>query len=225
MPASLQLTFDFLRDLRANNNKAWFDAHRAHYTSARDAFEGFITDILYQFNRVEDLSGVTAKDCIYRINRDVRFSADKSPYKSTMSAVLGQGGRKAQGRSYYLQFEPDNGSFIAGGMYEPSKEQLERIRQDIVYRKPGESGKLRQILEDAPFVQYFGKMGGDSLKNAPQGYAKDHPDIDLLRYKQFLASHPLSDQAMLSDDVTEEILNACAALKPFVSYFHDITAA
>src|SRR6266568_113332 len=102
MPESLRSTLTFLQDLGANNNKQWFDRNRARYVTARGAFEEFITDLILNFGRVEDLPGVTAKECMFRINRDIRFSPDKTPYKTSMSAVLGRGGRKPVGRSYYV---------------------------------------------------------------------------------------------------------------------------
>src|SRR5689334_18792765 len=106
MPESLRSTLTFLQELGPNNNKAWFDSHRTQYDKARRAFEEFITDLIYNFGLVEDLSGVTAKDCMFRINRDIRFSPDKTPYKTSMSAVVGRGGRKFMGRSYYVHIEP-----------------------------------------------------------------------------------------------------------------------
>ncbi len=113
MPETLHITLDFLGDLGANNNKAWFDQNRVRYDKARAAFEDFITDLIFNFGKVEDLSGVTAKDCMFRINRDIRFSPDKTPYKTSMSAVLARGGRKPVGRSYYVHIEPGGNSIVA----------------------------------------------------------------------------------------------------------------
>ena len=184
MPANLRDTLDFLRDLRAHNDRAWFDQNRKRYDSARGSFELLVTELIILSGSFEDLGSVTADQCIYRIYRDVRFSPDKTPYKTNMGAVIGKGGRKTVGRSYYLQIGPEGESFIAAGLYMPSKEQLELMRRAIA----SDSSPLRKILNKRDFKRYFSGLEGEQLKTAPQGYAKDHPDIDLLRYKQFLAS-------------------------------------
>src|SRR5258707_10242114 len=129
MPEALHITLDFLGDLGANNNKAWFDQNRVRYDKARAAFEDFITDLIFNFGKVEDLSGVTATDCMFRINRDIRFSPDKTPYKTSMSAVLARGGRKPVDRSYYVHIEPGGRSIVAGGLHTPSSAELEKVRR------------------------------------------------------------------------------------------------
>ncbi|MEZ4670004.1 MAG: DUF2461 domain-containing protein [Anaerolineae bacterium] len=133
MPADLQLTFDFLTDLRFNNNKTWFDENRKQYEKARTVFENFIADIMGRFKPVEDLGNTTVKECAFRINRDVRFSKDKTPYKAHMSAVIGKGRRKNMDRSYYVHIEP-GACMVAGGIYMPSSEQLKQIRAAIALK-------------------------------------------------------------------------------------------
>src|SRR5271166_4838352 len=109
MSSGLQITLDFLRELRANNDRNWFKAHESHYKTARAVYERLINDLIIAFDtaKLEDFSGVTVKDCIFRINRDIRFAKDKSPYNSHMGAVVARGGRKPQGRSYYIHIQPD----------------------------------------------------------------------------------------------------------------------
>ena len=217
MPTTLQITLDFLTDLRFNNNKTWFDENRKQYDKARAAFEAFITAIMQHFKPVEDLGNTTLKECLYRINRDVRFSKDKTPYKTSMSAVIGKGGRKSTGRSYYIHLEP-GASMVAGGIYMPSPEQLKQIRAAIAV-KPA---KLRAVLTNADFKKYYREMEGEKLKTTPKGYTANHPALDLLQYKQFLASHQLDDSDMLAEDATANIVKMCVALKPFVGYFADV---
>ena len=108
MPQNLQFTLDFLEELRFNNNKTWFDENRKRYDQARAYVEELVTDVIAHFAPVEDLGKTSAKDCIFRINRDVRFSKDKTPYKLIMGALIGKGGRKTAERSYYLNIEPGN---------------------------------------------------------------------------------------------------------------------
>jgi uncharacterized protein (TIGR02453 family) len=216
--ATLQTTLDFLRGLRDNNSKAWFDANRAQYDLARGVFTDLVMDVISKFGEVEDLAGVEPKDCIYRINRDVRFSPDKSPYKTMMSALIGKGGRKAESGWYYLHIEPDDHSFVAGGIHMPNSEQLAKIR--IVIGK--DSKKLKKILEDKTFTKLFGKLEGESLKKAPQGYSPDHPDIELLKLKEWTVSHPLTDAQIVDSGLIDQVVDLFSAMKPFVRYMNDI---
>jgi uncharacterized protein (TIGR02453 family) len=216
MPQNLQQTLDFLTDLRFNNHKSWFDENRPRYEKAKRAFEELVTDVMRQFAPVDDLGDTTLKACVYRINRDVRFSKDKTPYKPWMAALVARDGRKSTGRAYYIQIQPGE-SMIAGGEYMPSPDNLKAIRRYIA----AHGDQLRQILASESFVKYFGAMEGERLKTAPKGYSMDHPYIDLLQYKQFLAAHPLTDEQVLSDDLSAYIIEVCQALKPFVGYLVD----
>lgn len=217
MPESLRASFDFLRDLANNNTKAWFDAHRKQYETARENFEAFVTELILGVGEFDDMSGVVARDCMFRINRDVRFSKDKSPYKTNFGAVIGKGGRKAEGRSYYIQFAPGDQSFLAGGLYQPSSVQLEKMRR----RLADNAKAFKRIINAADFKQYFEGVKGETLKTAPQGYAKDHPEIELLRHKQFMAWHSLTDADLLKPDVQAHIVAVFKAMEPFVSYLDE----
>src|SRR5690606_9462911 len=130
-----------------------------------------------RFDVVDDLGGVTPSQCIYRIHRDVRFSPDKTPYKTWFGALLGKEGRKSTGRSYYFQVNPFGESIVAGGLFMTPREDLEKVRRAIAK----DSRPLRNILDAASFKRYFGTVTGVQLKTAPKGYAKDHPDVDLLQ--------------------------------------------
>ncbi len=214
MPESLRVTLDFLRDLRANNNRTWFEQNRKRYEESKRAYEDFIAELIIAFGQYEDLGSVSADQCIYRIFRDVRFSPDKTPYKTNVGAVIGKGGRKSDERSYYIQIGPHGESFIAAGLYMPDKDQLDKMRRAII----DDSAAFRKILNKRDFKRYFGGLEGEQLKTAPQGYTKDHPDIDLLRYKQFLVSHPLTEEMVLSDDLVDHTVTAFKLLTPFVTY-------
>lgn len=216
MPKSLKTTLEFLEELRLNNHKTWFEEHRKRYQEARSIFEDLIGDIIREFGTVEDLGSTAVKECLYRINRDIRFSKDKSPYNAHMAALIARGGRKSSDRAYYFHVEP-GGSMIAGGIYAPSPEELQRIRSSLA----DDPRKLTDILAGKEFTRYFGGMEGEKLKTAPKGYASDHPAIELLKHKQFLAAHSLTDEQVLSDDLVQHVINACKALKPFVGYFNE----
>ena len=213
----LQATLSFLNDLSHNNNRPWFEANRARYQRAAGAFEALVTELIAELGKLEDLGTVTPKDCIFRINRDVRFSRDKSPYKTQMGAVVGPNGRRSLVRSVYVHLEPHDASFIAGGLYEPDSEQLSHVRQHLAT----DAQAFREIIAAPEFVQWFGALEGDQLKTAPQGYDKQHPDIDLLRYKQYLAFHRLKDTDVVDEGLVQRVIGARNAMQPFLAYLDE----
>lgn len=217
MPESLRVTLDFLRDLSRNNDREWFNQNKKRYTAAQAAFEDLVVQVISRFNEVEDFPLLAPKDVMYRIHRDVRFSPDKTPYKPWMGALVGKQGRKSPGRSYYIQIQPGDQSMLAGGHYMVPNEVLTALRAVIAE----DSRPLRKALNAAAFKQYFGKMTGEQLKTAPKGYSKDHPDIDLLRFKQFLAGHTFTDEDVLRDDLVDQIIVMSKAMKPFLKAIYD----
>ena len=211
----LQVTLKFLDQLAKNNNKVWFDAHRKGYDAAKLQFEVLLEDLIMNFGPIEDLVGMSPKNFTFRINRDVRFSNDKSPYKNNMAAALGQGGKKSRRLSYYLHLQPGE-SFIAGGIYMPEGDQLKLIRKQI----DEDPRELKKIISNKDFVKTFGDLNGEKLKTAPKGFAPDHPDIELLKHKQFLALHPLKESDVTSAKFVAHIVTVCKAMKPFNEYFN-----
>ncbi|MBL8130855.1 MAG: DUF2461 domain-containing protein [Anaerolineae bacterium] len=216
MPESLRLALDFLRDLNRNNDREWFKANKKRYDAARAAHEIFIAEVLARFDEVEDVGPLTPPETLYRIHRDIRFSPDKTPYKPWMGALIGPQGRKTLGSAYYIQIQP-GGSMIAGGLYMPSSEALQAIRESIA----ADARPLKAVLASESFVRSFGSIEGEQLKTAPKGFSKDHPEIALLRYKQFLAVHNISDEDVVKDDLVDRVITVCKALKPFSDYFYD----
>ncbi|HEY3289082.1 MAG TPA: DUF2461 domain-containing protein [Anaerolineae bacterium] len=214
---NLKPLLDFLRELRTNNNKPWFEAHRTQYTEARGLFEDFVQDIIVGIDAFDPLPGVMAADCIFRINRDVRFSKDKSPYKDAMSASIGPGGRKSTRASYYLHVSPGH-SMIAGGAHMPSKEQLASIRENLAAGAPG----FHKLIAASDFRKYFGQVSGEKLKLAPKGYPKDHPQIEWLKYTSLTAAHNLSDDDLLARNAAANVVKACKALKPFLDWVSEV---
>lgn len=217
MGTELAVVFDFLRRLKAHNERPWFEAHRADYERARLAFEDFVQDLILRFDPIEPLAGSPPKDFIMRIHRDVRFSRDKSPYRTNFAAGLVQGGRRATRLSYYVHLEPD-GSFLAGGVYMPDAAQLKRIRAAIA----DDASDLRSILAAKPFKRFFGGLSGERLKTAPKGYPADHPDIDLLRHTQFLAMHHVTEDQACAPGFARHAVESFSALKRFSEYFNHV---
>jgi uncharacterized protein (TIGR02453 family) len=220
----LQPTLDFLRALQKHNNKAWFDAHRAKYEAAKQGVEEFVEAFIDEFRPIEDFEDLTPKDCLFRINRDVRFSKDKSPYKINFGASIALGGRHSRRMPYYVHLQPANESMLAGGLYMPTPEQIGKVRAAIA----SDSAPLRKILRSRAFVKHFGELSEETegrLKTAPKGYSRDHPDIDLLQFKQWAMAHPLTDEEVLAPDLLPRTVEVFKALKPLLDWLNTILLA
>jgi uncharacterized protein (TIGR02453 family) len=213
----LRPVLEFLSELGKNNDRAWFASNRAAYQAAQERFEAFVELIIGEVGAFVDLAGVTPEDCIFRIHRDIRFSKDKSPYKTHMAAAIAPGGRKFSGPLYYVHVEPDDGSLVAGGLHTPSPEQIARFREAI----DRDAGPFKAIIGGEEFKRLFGALDSEKLKTAPQGYARNHPEIDLLRLKEVLAFHRIPDEVVLSPDFPDRVVDAWLALKPLVDYLNE----
>ena len=215
----LSIVLRFLNVLRSQNNKAWFDAHRASYEEAKQNFEDFVDDLIVRVEQFDNLEGINAKDCTFRINRDVRFSKDKSPYKTAMGAHITPGGRHSGRLGYYLHLEPMNQSLIAGGMHMPEPAQLNQFRKAVAE----DAAPFKKIVGAKEFVRSFGAVGGERLVTAPQGYARDHPEIELLRLKTVTVAHPVSDQEATTPNFAVQAAKLFRTMKPFLDYLNGVT--
>jgi uncharacterized protein (TIGR02453 family) len=209
-------TLQFLKKLKSNNNRDWFEANRESYEQAKAEFESFVNTLLVGVKKFD--TGIDpalmAKQCMFRINRDVRFSKDKSPYKTNMGASIAPGGRKSTIAGYYLHIEPGN-SFLAGGVYMPEPPQLQAIRQEIDYN--GEP--LVKLLKSAAFKKYFKGLDEEGkLARAPKGYGEDHPLIDVLKNKHFIVSHALTDAQVTDAKAVNYVVSGMKAMHPFLEY-------
>lgn len=216
MKANLRAAIDFLGKLQLHNNREWFEKNRGEYDQARAAFEIFIDTLIHDLGRHENLKGATAKDSIFRIYRDVRFAKDKSPYKTNMGAEIVAGGRKSGRVGYYVHLAPRDESMIAGGLYMPSSEQIAKFRKAIAR----DAKPFKRILAAKDFQKFFGTLEPEKLKTAPLGYARDHPEIELLKWKQVVVYHPLSDAQVFAPNFTPYTLGVFKAMKPFLDYLN-----
>jgi len=211
-------TIEFLKVLALNNNRDWFEANRSYYEASRNNFEAFIQafiDRITEFDPV--LKGLEAKSCIFRINRDIRFSTDKSPYKTNFGALVIRGGRKNIHRfaGYYIHIEPGE-YMIAGGAYLPPAEWLKAIREKIA-EAPEE---FLKIIENKDFKNYFGDLDDEKLKSAPKGFSPDHPYIELLKFKSYTVVNYVSEKQVLSDGYIDYVVEVAKVLKPFNDFFN-----
>ena len=209
---------NFLDNLSRNNAKAWFDANRPDYDSARKIFNDFIDYLIDEFRLSDNLQALSSKDCVTRIYRDIRFSRDKSPYHTNFSAIIAPGGKKSPDQGYYVSIQPHDQTIIAGGLYLPSPQQLERFRQAV----DRHAATLKRITSEPAFLEQFGKIEGERLKTAPKGYDRSHPENGLLQLKQVTVLHHVSDQEVLAGDFPEKVGIACRAMKPFLNYLEEL---
>lgn len=215
MPTIAPNTLLFLSDLKYNNYKEWFADHKDEYLRAKNDFEQFIDSLI---DRIADFDPSirhhTAAACVFRIYRDVRFSKDKSPYKIHMGAHITSAARRSEIHTragYYIHIEPENNSMLAGGAYLPESKWLKAIRTSIA----DDAGSFKKIIGAPDFKKYFGSPEGEKLKTAPRDFPKDHPEIEWLKHKSFLASHKCTDKQVLSTDFLDHCTKVFRALDPF----------
>ena len=215
------IIFEFLRDLKTNNNRDWFQANKERYDRARQAFESFINELIPLIRTMDPrVDMITAKDCVFRIYRDVRFSHDKVPYKTNMGAYIARGGKNSELAGYYVHFEPGE-SMLAGGLYMPPAETLKKIREEIYYQ----AEDFKKIIYKKEFTGCFGLLDDPGkMKNPPKGFSKDFPDIDLLKFRSYAAMHRVPDHIALSEDYLKYALNVFRVLYPLNAYFNKMFA-
>ena len=201
---------NFLSALRENNNKEWFDQNREWYQESRKKVV-FLTElIIHELGKFDDEIGVQdPHHCIFRIFRDVRFSNDKTPYKTHIGTYIAKGGRKSIYAGYYLHIEP-GGSVVGGGAWSPQADALKAIRTEI-FDHPEE---FKKIIHAPSFQKIYQQMYDDKLKTAPKAFPKDFADIDLLKYKSYAFDSPLSDSAVTDDHFVEKIITSMKQLYP-----------
>ncbi len=213
---ALSTIFNFLQQLSKNNNRDWFHKHKPEFIKAKESFE-IITEILIKEIGKFDkgISTLQAKNCIFRIYRDVRFSKDKSPYKTNFGAFLVPDGKKSGKAGYYLHLEP-GGSFLAGGVYMPASDQLKKIRNYIFEH----TDELKQIISKPTFKKDFGEISGDTLKKSPRGYPADFPDMDLLKFKSYIVIKEYKKSAAIEPDFLNEAFVIYHNMNSFVAYIN-----
>lgn len=212
-------TLRFLSQLKKNNNKPWFDEHRAQYEAAKIDFSNFIQLVIDALEKTDTtITGTTARECLFRINRDVRFSKDKSPYKSNMGASIKRGGKKSGFAGYYFHLEP-GASFIGGGLWMPEAAALKNMRQEIDYNWD----EFGVILRAKPFQKIYGdlyRQGEVSLSTMPKGYEKDHPAAPYLKLKSFIAETRISDEELTKATLHKKTVEAFTAIKPMLDFIN-----
>lgn len=212
-------TISFLKNLAKHNNREWMQANRPAYEAARADFLQFTQQVLTGFAKHEpDLLPLQPKDCVFRQNRDVRFSADKSPYKINMGAAFSKGGKKSVLAGYYFHLEPGK-SFVGGGLWMPDKALVQKVRQEIDYCWD----EWQLMLKNKSFQKHYGDFSREPemvLQREPKGYDKNNPAIAYLKMKSWVAAQPLTDAALTESELVKNVIDAFKALQPFVHFMN-----
>ncbi|MBO4372807.1 MAG: DUF2461 domain-containing protein [Bacteroidales bacterium] len=207
---------DFLRQLKANNNREWFNSRKDTYLEINKEISDFAEQMILNISQFDNIGHLSAKDCTYRIYRDIRFSADKSPFKTHIGVYICKGGKNSELAGYYIHFEPD-ACMLAAGLWCPSKENLEYIRRNIF----NDPQPYLDIINKKDFKDNFSFMD-DRLKTAPKGFPKDFEYIDLIRYKSFVPFKNFSDEEFCADNFVDTITRHLKMLKEYNGYLNGV---
>lgn len=205
-------SMEFLKALKTNNNRDWFEENKKRFKQEQKSMKAFFAQVFQVLNSHDEVD--TFK--MFRIYRDVRFSKDKTPYKSHLSASFHRLKPRKRG-GYYLHIEPGN-SFLAAGFWNPEKDDLFRIRKEMEL----DAHPMRKILASESFRKFFNVLEGEELKTAPKGFEKEHPDIDLIRKKQFIVTRKFTDKEVVSKDFPEKVNSAFMAVRPWFDYMSEV---
>ena len=201
--------FSFLNSLAKNNNREWFTENKNKYTSAQENIISFADEVLDTMNSFDKIDTPSGKKALKRIYRDVRFSKNKAPYKQHFGLMFARATAERRG-TYYVHIQPGE-SFIGGGFWGPEKDDLLLIRKHIAQ----DDSFFREVIDSAAFKKAFTSLQGEQLKTAPKGFDKEHPSIDLLRYKQFLIGRNFTDKEVLRADFPKVAAETLKAMLPF----------
>ena len=205
-------TFEFLDLLSKNNNRDWFSDNKKRFETENNLAKAFFTEVFTDLEKKDSLE----KMQVFRIYRDVRFSKDKLPYKNHFSVGFTRTKPLLRG-GMYLHIEND-ASFVGGGFWEPNNEDLLRIRKELEL----DASDLRKIIADPTFKKMFGTLEGEELKTAPKNFDKTHPNIDLIRKKQYLLTRKFTNKEVLSPNFKDEVIAIFNAMRPFFNYMSEV---
>ena len=212
-------TLKFLKDLKKNNNKPWFEKNKSVYLDAKEDAEHLVAQLIEGLGRIDaHIAPLEVKDCTYRIYRDVRFSSDKTPYKTHMGAYLNKGGKKVPTAGYYFHMQPGGHSMVGGGLWMPMAPELSKVRQEIDYNY----SEWSKIVTARRFSKYYpgGLDQGEKISRPPKGYDAENPAIDFLKLKSFVVTRSLTDTELGSRSLAKDVVNSFVAMKDFVGFLN-----
>jgi len=212
----LPSNFEFLKLVKKNNNRDWFNAHKERYLKELAYVELFADALLLEMNKHDVIETPSGKKSLHRIYRDVRFSKNKTPYNTHWGGSFSRASKQRRG-SYYFHLSPGN-TFIGVGFWGPNPEDLKRIRAEFSY----DATLFRKILKNKNFIKTFGSLQGEQIKTTPKGFDPTDKAIDLLRYKQFLIVKKFSDKEVMSKDFVKKLNETFRAARPFLDYMSEV---
>jgi uncharacterized protein (TIGR02453 family) len=207
----------FLKKVKTNNNKEWFDKNRPEYEMVREELIELFADIVKKVGKFDTtVASTDARKALFRINRDIRFSKDKSPYKTNMGAYMADGGKKSPKGGYYLHLEP-GGCFLAGGVWMPEPEHLKKIRQEIDY-----NGKeLEKIMKAKDFKAFFDGLSEEAkLTKVPKDFDPESPFAEYLKLKSFIVVHSFPDKQLSDPTFSDYCTKVFKAIHPFNKFLN-----
>jgi len=206
----------FLKDLSVNNNREWFAENKFRYEASRSAFISLVTSLHKEISVFdENIRILDPKECIFRIFRDVRFSKDKSPYKTNFGAYMNLNGKKVNNGGYYFHLEPGN-SFLCGGIYMPQPSVLKLLRQDVYYN----FDEFNRIISEKKFKDYFGDVSGSKLQRLPPEFPKEFRGAEYLKLKDYLAMHPYDPEQFNEKELIAYVAKVFRAMKPLNDFLN-----
>lgn len=212
----MENTLKFLKSLSENNNREWFNEHKSDFESVKKQLESLSRLLISEISKFDSgISTLQPKDTMFRIYRDVRFSHNKTPYKTNMGLFFVAGGKKSNLAGYYLHIEPGN-SFIGGGNHNPQPIFLKMIRDEIY----SNSEEFKNIVNQTSFINSFGSLSGDKLVRPPKGFDPGFKEIEYLKYKDYTVFQKLSDEDLLSKDFLKKAVNIFSEMKGFIFYLN-----
>lgn len=205
--------FTFLNELAKNNNREWFTEHKKAFKEIEREVKQFLTQLHERMNKHDQID----KMKMFRIYRDVRFSKNKTPYKTHLAGSFHRIKPRLRG-GYYVHIAPNNETFIATGFWDPNKDDLYRIRKEFEM----DTSEMREIINNSAFQSVWGELEGDEVKTAPKGFSKEHESIDLIKKKQYIFTKKFTDKEVTSHDFMEKVNDSFQAIRPFFDYMSDV---
>ncbi len=210
-------TLQFLKALKKNNNREWFEKNRPKYESAKQEYLQFVTQVLDGMKlKDKSLLNLEPKQCVFRINRDVRFSKNKDPYKTNFGASFSKGAKKIDCAGYYFHLEP-GACFIGGGLWMPMAPELKKLRQEIDYCFK----EFKGIVNEKKFKNNYGGLSEtDKLVRPPKGYELDNPAIEFLKLKNFVATTEITDAEVLDKNLVKKVIACFESMSPLIHFIN-----
>ena len=208
--------FSFLKELKENNDKLWFAKNKPVYDKLKLDFEKTVSEFITSISKFEpEIGNLSPKDCVFRIYKDIRFSKDKTPYKTNFGGFFVKGGRKSGMAGYYLHIEPGD-CFIGGGIYMPPAPILKKIRDEIHYN----IDEFEKIIHGKDFKKYFKEITGSKTSVMPRGFEKTFKGAEYLKFKDYTVIYPVKDDFYLNKDAFKNIIEIFKAMKPFNDFLN-----